>query len=284
MALDGCGGNPERLARAIHDQLGELTGPVPVHAIARALDIEEIREEPLHGFEGALITTPERSFGAIVVNARSSPARRRYTIGHELGHFLNPWHEPTTDSGFQCTGRDMTIFAGDDRHRQQEAEANRFSIELLAPIARLKLYLSKHADLGHALAMAQELEISKMAAVRRYVSLHPENLAVVFSRNRVMSYFSSSGGFPRLAVRSGDRLPDLAQPPEHERLSQMEETDPADWLQAPRRAALYAQTLHQAEGYAMTVLLAETAESLDDIGDDPDRDDLGAPSRFGRGR
>ena len=56
IALDDAGGNPRKIAEAIHLQLGDLTGPVPVDAIAHALDIVEIRKEPLTSFEGALIT------------------------------------------------------------------------------------------------------------------------------------------------------------------------------------------------------------------------------------
>lgn len=51
-----------RLARAIPKQLELLSGPV--REIALALDIVEIREEKLDGFEGALITQPERDIEA----------------------------------------------------------------------------------------------------------------------------------------------------------------------------------------------------------------------------
>lgn len=82
MPLEEVGGHPERLVGAIHDQLPDLTGPVPVVEIALALDIEEIREEPLKSFEGALITPPVKVYWSIVVNARSSRQRRRYiTVG-----------------------------------------------------------------------------------------------------------------------------------------------------------------------------------------------------------
>jgi Zn-dependent peptidase ImmA (M78 family) len=45
-------------------------------------------------FEGALLTTAERDTGAIVVNKNASPQRQRFTLAHELGHLLNPWHVP----------------------------------------------------------------------------------------------------------------------------------------------------------------------------------------------
>src|SRR5689334_16823627 len=91
MALDDVGANSRRLAEAVHEQLGEGLGPVPVYEIARALDIDEIREEPLSNIEAALVTTPERDRGAVLLNTESSPQRRRFSLGHELGHFLNTW-------------------------------------------------------------------------------------------------------------------------------------------------------------------------------------------------
>jgi len=63
IAIEEVGANPERVAQAIHDQLPGLKGAVPVYDIARALDIEEIREEALTSFEGALIATPEKGRG-----------------------------------------------------------------------------------------------------------------------------------------------------------------------------------------------------------------------------
>ncbi|MBV9245854.1 MAG: ImmA/IrrE family metallo-endopeptidase, partial [Methylobacteriaceae bacterium] len=143
---------------------------MPVHRIALALDITRIREEKLHGFEGALVTTPERDVGEILVNSQSSHPRRRFTIGHELGHFLNPWHKPIAGARFECTRADMAL--GDSqsgptrtRHQRQELEANLFAIELLTPRPRLRPHLAHDPDLRHALQVAEEFEISKEAAV-----------------------------------------------------------------------------------------------------------------------
>lgn len=58
----GCA-DPVRLARAIHQQLPGGQGAVPVHEIATALDIIEIRSELLKSIDGALVTTTERNVG-----------------------------------------------------------------------------------------------------------------------------------------------------------------------------------------------------------------------------
>ena len=44
IAVEDVGADPVRLAAAILTQLPDITGAIPVHEIARALDIEEIRE------------------------------------------------------------------------------------------------------------------------------------------------------------------------------------------------------------------------------------------------
>ena len=108
MAIEEAGPNPERLAAAIHDQLRHKSGEVPVAAIAAALDIVEIKEARLKSLEGALIAPADRNVGAILVNSESSPPRRRFTLAHELGHFLNPWHRSEDPSGsFACSRADV---------------------------------------------------------------------------------------------------------------------------------------------------------------------------------
>jgi hypothetical protein len=201
MTIEEVGANPVRLAEAIHHQLGDRPGAVPVADIAKALDIVQIRIEPLTNFEGALVTTTERDTGSILVNHRSNPRRRRFTIGHELLHFLNPWHRPTSPDGFRCSQKDMTENRRNarDKHLRQEAEANAFAIELLAPRTRLQPYLRGEPDLSAVLSMSDDLEISREAAARRYVSCHDETSAAVFGRNGRFVYYEATAGFPGLS-------------------------------------------------------------------------------------
>ena len=124
IAVEEVGAEPVRLAAAIPRQLPNFYGAVPVYEFARALDIEEIREARLNSLEGCLLTDRQKSFGSILVNAASSSRRRRYTVAHELGHFLNERHVPTSEDGFLCTRADMTRPDRKGRHLRQEREAN----------------------------------------------------------------------------------------------------------------------------------------------------------------
>lgn len=256
--IESAGSDPVRLAGAIHRQMPDHEGAVPVHEIAYALDIEDIREQPLSSIEACLITDPDKSYGAILVNASSNRRRRRYSIAHELGHFLNERHEPTEPEGFRCTTGDMAYPTRSGRHLRQEREANSFAIELLAPAHLLRDRLSLPADLKHVLAIANELDISREAAARRYVALHGERLAVVFSAGDRVRYVEKGNGFPSTTIWATDSLPPLPPcPPDRTDLSTLEEVNASVWLSRPHRVGLFLQTLYQAEGYAMTLLVLE---------------------------
>jgi Zn-dependent peptidase ImmA (M78 family) len=278
MALDDVGANPRRLAEAIHGQLGERRGPVPVDKIAIALDIQEIREERLTNIEAALVTTPERGCGSILVNLSSSPQRRRFSVGHELCHFLNPLHLPTSTEGFWCSRSDMrvTAYNDSDRHGRQEAEANTFSIELLAPRARVRPYLKASPDLKEVLRLAKDLDISREAAARRYVELHHETAAAVFCGGGEFIYAQRNDEFPPLCLRKGQPV-DLAQGLEQGQVSLFEDVDAADWVYRPQGVKLAAQTVFQRNGFSTTLLHLRDKEDDDDLDDTFERF-----SRFGR--
>ncbi len=240
MEVEEAGSNPAKLAEAIHAQFDNGRRAVPVTDIAKALDILEIRAEPLSNFEGALITTAERGLGSILVNGESDRRRQAFTIAHELGHFLNGWHQPTEDGGggFWCSREDVrtgkwTLKRGLSRHEFQEREANRFAIELLAPRKLLKTDLCRAPDLAHVVSIARDFDISREAAARRYVDLHPEAVAIAFSHAGKLRYWAGSLGNRRGAIASGDRVPQLPAPRNGERLSGVEEADPSDWLGEP---------------------------------------------------
>jgi Zn-dependent peptidase ImmA (M78 family) len=262
MAIEDAGSNPEKLADAIHTQLGLLVKAVRVTEIAAALDITEIRYEPLESFEGALITTAERDTGSILVNATSDASRRRFTIAHELGHYLNVWHTPTSDKGFMCAKKDMSpgairIKPGLSVQEVQELQANQFAIELLAPRKSVERQTSDHPSLTEALSIAATLELSKAAATRRYAELHHMPIAIVYSHHGKVLYPIRSKSCPRLDLRTGDLLipPQLAGAKrilEHDLdVAVRHGTDPA------QDQTVAAQTLFQQNGYAVTLLSFE---------------------------
>lgn len=250
--IDDVAKDVQSVVGEIHRQLGSIDPPVPVREIARALDIEEIRAISCTNFEAMLITGPTRDTGAICINKASGRQRQRYSIAHELGHFLCGWHRFNSDQGFRCSKQDMAVPFGDEQHIAQEKEANQFAIELLAPQRLIAGYLRGLPELEQVLAMHRRLDISKTAAARRYVKVHREPLAVIFASNGILQYADRGAGFPFISMMKGQRLPAMSWA-EDEKLSEMIEANPLDWgLGAHGDLAI--QSLKQQDGHQIVLL------------------------------
>lgn len=268
-------GSPEAIARGLLSQIPDLPIPVPIEDIARKLDILEIKELQTDGFEGGLLTDQEKSNGIILVNRTSRPQRRCFTIGHELGHFLCPWHVPKDPDGFYCSPDDMrkVSAAKGDRIAEMEVQANLFSALVLMPAAHIKLDLSRKAgvDIQHIIDIAGRYGVSKEAATRRYVELHGERSAAVISQNGRVVRIYRHPDFPFVDVQPGHPVPrqtltanqDLAQG----ELTECEESDGAYWLstQKGRRVPkIWEQVLTQDKGFRLTLLSFDEDELEDD--------------------
>lgn len=259
--IESVGADPRRLARALMKQLPDLDDRVPIHDVALALDIVSIEVVDLVSIEACLQCDRRKSEGQILVNVGSSPRRQRFSIAHELGHFLNERHEPTGSAGFDCTARDMSSPIRNGRHFHQEREANTFAIEILTPRRLLKPHFVGRPDLARALDMATRFDISRAAAARRYVDLHDASLAVVFSKNNKILYIDQSENFPATTQWRGAQMgPHPVRPTDGGPLSEMQEIYAGAWLTRPEAHGLSGQTLYQQDMRATTLLLAESID------------------------
>jgi hypothetical protein len=117
------------------------------------------------------------------------------------------------------------------------------------------------------MSIAEEFDISREAAARRFVELHPDDLAVVFCKDSRFVYATCGREFPHLSLFKGAQC-DLGEPVQGT-MSDFDDVAPDDWLHAPRTACeLSAQTLWQANGYSITLLRADQS---DDDGLTPSR-------------
>lgn len=277
MEIDDVGANPKRLADAITKQLPEGVRPIPVREIAYAIDIYEIREEVLDGLEGGLIVPENKSEGAILVHAKSSETRKRYTIAHEIGHYVNPTHRTNSKEGFRCTSKDMREDSArvGDRHVKMEMEANQFAAELLMPEMMMKKFMRRKrgADIDHILEMATQFEVSKEAAARRYIAQLDEPAAVVFSRAGKIRYIKTNDNFPRLSLWSGDFIPkeciSSTSSATIGRVTNVVETLGHLWLERSAGISLGEQTLAQNSDFRMTLLTVEEDTEDEDVWEPP---------------
>lgn len=116
-------------ARALIEQAGIATAPVPVERIARAQGIQ-VRYAPLDGELSGLAHITD-GIPIIGVNSLHHRNRQRFTLAHELGHIQLHKHlleKVHLDRG--SLRRDWLAARGVEPH---EIEANVFAAELLMP-------------------------------------------------------------------------------------------------------------------------------------------------------
>lgn len=277
MEIDDAGANIRNLANAITKQLVDENKPVPVREIALAIDIHEIREEMLEGLDGCLVVTEAKAEGLILLNKNQTEARKRYTIAHEIGHYVNPMHRSSSPEGFRCSRNDMLVnhASPGDPHAKMELEANQFAAELLMPDLWVRRFLRSKSgiDIDHIVLMSTHFQVSKEAAARRYIAHQDVPTAIVFSKNGLIRYIRKSDNFPRLSVWSNQPLPpDCLSATSTSAIGQSTDVVEAlghHWLYRSAGISLGEQTFAQKDGYRITLLTAEVDEAEEDTWEPP---------------
>jgi Zn-dependent peptidase ImmA (M78 family) len=276
--LDGTG-SPEGLVAKILKAEPTLSYPIPIEDVAKALDIQEIGELETTAFEGGLLMDQHRSSGIILVNKAARGGRRRFTIGHELGHFCIITHKPIEGDRFLCSRDDMRRWSASeqDTYARMEVEANRFSALLLMPPPMLRNYMSKlgDPDLTQVLAIHEDFDVSKDAAARAFAQYHDEPIAIVVACDGKILRIYSHIKFPRLGLPTNADIPKMSSywhaPKSRTTPSELSEVAAGQWLESEWGKPLpdlFEQVLHQQLGYALILLWPELKDGEDE--DDPD--------------
>jgi len=199
-----------------------------------------------------------------------APLGRRFTIAHELGHFLMPSHK-----GYEhCTAADLREMRFDEDHRRREAEANRFAAGLLMPRPWFARDMDKlgDADVTHVQILAERYCTSLEATSNRYIDLTNDVCAFVFSKDGVIRYTRPTKTFPRLAVKAGNALPpdcaSLRAPAFSLRAATpWAELDGSVWLQTEwgrKTPVVLEQSMCQKNGFQVSLLFIRTEQTEDE--------------------
>lgn len=194
MELADCG-SPEALLRVIFEHHTDWPKKVPIKELAESVGIIGFQDLDVEGFVGALMTDDAKNKGVILTKEGQPEGRHRFTVAHELGHFLIPSHQGNR----QCTAADLREHRRDTIHRKQESEANRFAAGLLMYKPRFTRDVDRlgEADVSHVMTLAKRYGTSLEATANRYVDLSEDTCAFVFSKDGVIHYARASDGFPR---------------------------------------------------------------------------------------
>jgi Zn-dependent peptidase ImmA (M78 family) len=286
MDLDGAGSPNALVAKILKAEPG-LKPPIPIEELALQLDIKEIRPLAADGFEGGLITDTARSEGFILVNQSAALGRRRFTVGHELGHFLMIHHKPPP-GGFRCSRADMLRLSAKDQdvYGRMEVEANQFSALMLMPPPIMRRFMERfrEPDLADIGVVANAFAVSKEVAARNYAQFHEQLTAVVLVKDGRILRIYRHPNFPRLCVEPRGQVPayTLFHRPGHQLNvpSVISEARAEVWLESDwgkPLPELCEQVYLQQGGFALIMLSAEVAD-VDDA-DDPDAE-LTSKQRF----
>ncbi|MDM8181019.1 ImmA/IrrE family metallo-endopeptidase [Marinobacter salarius] len=114
----------------------------------------------------------------ITVDRRTSFERQRFSIAHELGH----WVQDRGQVSVSCRSADLTPFKLKNFQIDREAAANRFAVELLMPTYLFsKAAHDKTMTIESARVLAAQFRVSLTAAAIRLVELGSYPAIVVCS-------------------------------------------------------------------------------------------------------
>lgn len=146
--------------------------PVDVEGIAKSLGIE-IRKSPTEDDISGFLLRQDEGPAVIGVNILHHPNRQRFTIGHEIGHFVLRHKNGLYVDRSMVKLRSAASSTGED---PEEVEANRFAAELLMPADFIERDFENapgmdFLDDRKMMQIAKRYQVSLQAMTRRLIDL-----------------------------------------------------------------------------------------------------------------
>jgi Zn-dependent peptidase ImmA (M78 family) len=135
--------------------------PVDIEGFARELGVKIIKADMEDAISGEIIKSDDGDY-VIRVNANHPATRQRFTIAHELGHYIlhkNLLGKGVNDNKAYRTTQQSKFF-NPNIGSYQETEANRFAASLLMPG---DLVISEMAKDFSVEQLAEKFKVSKLA-------------------------------------------------------------------------------------------------------------------------
>ncbi len=153
----------DKKAASLLQDADAFSAPVDVFGVARFLEIRVQPEMTDDKISGALYRRPDET--VIGLNALHPKTRKRFTVAHEIGHFVLHDEEVFIDQVYRRS---------DQATNSTETEANRFAAALLMP-AELVMGEVKQYDpplrSDHVEEIARRFEVSQQAMTFRLENL-----------------------------------------------------------------------------------------------------------------
>jgi Zn-dependent peptidase ImmA (M78 family) len=153
---------------------GTCRVPVPIERVAQYLNLITTATALGDDISGLLLV--ENKKAVIGYNSMHAPVRQRFTLAHEIGHFV--LHVKGSSQSrlfidkYVVYRRDQQSSKGDD---QEEVEANAFAAALLMPARLVRSEIKRHDldldDEDDLCVLANRFDVSTSAMSNRLVNL-----------------------------------------------------------------------------------------------------------------
>lgn len=169
-----------RAAQVLADA-GVKEAPVDVTSIARSLGVDVSYSPAEDSLSGFILRNDETGKTIIGVNSTQHPLRQRFTVAHEIGHYLlhvkERVHVDRREGGYQVKLRNPASSTGTN---VEEMEANLFAAELLMPEKFLREDLAgyDHLDIFETDPLLDELK-RKYQVSGRALTIRLANLGYI---------------------------------------------------------------------------------------------------------
>lgn len=172
-------------------ETGAMTAPVDLNKLTQAKGII-VKEDDCDGYSGMLVVVNDNALISVKKSTRES-GRKRYTIAHELGHYILPDHITKENKVFRCSDEQLNAFG---KNKTKEVEANIFASELLMPE---QLFKPRVVDQDITKKLIRELtedfQTSLTATCIKLVNCRAE-YALVCSEDSRIKWFCRGEEFP----------------------------------------------------------------------------------------
>ena len=181
--------DPQIVARSFTERFGVDCLDRPTE-LASKIGLK-VKPVDCQSFEGALLRVRDLNIGTILLSTRISHAgRRRFTLAHEIGHYLLPGHG--REEGY-CRGSGLDSW--EKGLSRIEEEANSFAAEVLMPVQKIKHLLQVEPQYEIAAEIADLCASSLSASSYRLAALTTHPFAVVWSEEGKFKWCKKSDEF-----------------------------------------------------------------------------------------
>lgn len=189
---------PEDYACVLRERY-QIKDKVDLYLLCKEIGLQ-IQEVDATNFEGALVRVPNKPSGIIALKSNiREHTRKRFTIAHEIGHYILPGHGITYSS---C--KSLYIESKIKEIPEAETDANRFASELLLPSSQIfEIVNKKSISISTIKSISAVYETSLMASALKSIELTKENCALVHSVSGKIKWWVPSKSFSAY-VRAGE--------------------------------------------------------------------------------